>query len=109
MKRPLSTHLLAAVAFVAFSAGAQAQPSDGRTMARACAACHGPLGVAVTPDAPHLAGQPELYLITQLKAYRSGKRQHEAMSIIARSLSDADIRGVAEWFASMQIDAKEKR
>lgn len=80
----------------------------GREKARACATCHGPLGISTAPDAPHLAGQPEIYLAAQLKAYRSGKRAHEVMSVMARPLSDADIDDLAAWFASISIEAREK-
>ena len=45
----------------------------------------------------------------QLKAYRSGKRPHEVMNVIAKPLSDADIAELAAWYASIVIEAKEKR
>lgn len=79
----------------------------GRHKARACAVCHGPLGLASQPDAPHLAGQSAVYLTTQLKAYRSGARRHEVMSLMARSLSDEDIAQLAAWFASIRVEARE--
>ena len=52
---------------------------------------------------PHLAGQPEVYLVEQLRNYRSGKRHHEVMSVIAKPLSDQDIEDLAQWYASLQI------
>ena len=85
---------------------AQADAGAGKTKARACAVCHGPLGVAVAPDTPHIAGQPERYLSEQLKAYRSGKRSHEVMSVMAKPLTDDDIRDLAEWFSSLAVEAK---
>jgi cytochrome c553 len=78
----------------------------GRQKAAACAACHGPLGLAVLPDAPNLAGQPEMYLVTQLKAYRGGTRQHEVMSLMAKPLSDADIDNLASWYASLKLEVR---
>lgn len=86
-----------------------AQANDataGRQKAQACSVCHGPLGVSVTPDAPHLAGQPTIYLAAQLRAYRSGTRKHEVMAVIAKPLSDDDISNLAAWFASIRIEAK---
>ena len=80
----------------------------GRDKARACVTCHGPLGLSRMPDAPHLAGQPALYLAAQLRAYRSGKRAHEVMAVMARPLSDADIDDLAAWYASIAVEAKEK-
>ena len=79
---------------------------SGRVKARACVVCHGELGISVLPNAPHLAGQPEAYLATQLKAYRSGARANEIMSVIAKPLTDAEIADVSAWFASIAIEAK---
>ena len=98
--------LLAVLLAMAALPGAAAEASTGRQKAQACAVCHGALGLSNTPDAPHLAGQPELYLATQLRAYRSGKRQHEVMSVMAKPLSDADIRELAAWYASLVIEVK---
>jgi cytochrome c553 len=80
----------------------------GPAKAQACAVCHGPLGISVTPDAPHLAGQPRIYLDAQLKAFRAGTRRHEVMNVIAKPLSDGDIALISEWYASIPIEAKEK-
>jgi cytochrome c553 len=77
----------------------------GRTRAGACAVCHGPLGLSVAPDAPHLAGQPAIYLAAQLRAYRSGARRHEVMNVIAKPLGDDEIANLAAWFASVKVEA----
>jgi len=55
------------------------------------------------PAVPHLAGQPEIYLIEQLKAYRSGKRANEVMGVIAKPLTDAEIENLAAWYASITL------
>lgn len=81
----------------------------GRQKAQACSVCHGPLGVSVTPDAPHLAGQPAIYVVAQLRAYRSGARKHEVMAVMAKPLSDDDISNLAAWFASIRIEVQEPR
>ncbi len=78
----------------------------GRAKAQACAVCHGPLGVSTQPDAPNLAGQPAVYVAAQLRAYRSGRRQHEVMSVLAKPLSDDDIAALAAWFAAIRIEAR---
>ena len=70
---------------------AQADVQAGRAKARTCAVCHGEFGISVLPNAPNLAGQPEVYLAEQLKAYRSGKRSNEIMNVIAKPLTDAEI------------------
>jgi cytochrome c553 len=78
----------------------------GRQKAAACAACHGPLGLSATPDAPNLAGQPAMYVSAQLKAYRDGTRRHEVMTLMAKPLSDADIDNVAAWFSSLKLQVQ---
>lgn len=83
-----------------------ADPAPGRAKAQACVPCHGALGLSAMPDAPNLAGQPRPYLVSQLKAFRGGKRQHEVMSVIARPLTDDDIELLADWFSSIAIEAK---
>lgn len=78
-------------------------PAALPVQAQACAVCHGPQGIALAPDAPHLAGQPVFYISSQLKAYRSAARKHEVMGVIAKGLSDADIEVVAQWYAAQRI------
>jgi cytochrome c553 len=94
-----------ALALAANSALA-ADPEIGRQKAQLCAACHGPMGLAAMPNTPNLAGQPEQYLVEQLKAYRSGKRVHEQMSLLAKPLSDDDIANVSAWYSSLQVQIK---
>jgi cytochrome c553 len=94
---------LAASAVQAQSLSATAQA--GQRKAQACAVCHGPLGVSMRPDAPHLAAQPLFYLVDQMKQYRSGKRHHEIMNVIARPLTDQDIDELAAWYSSIRIEA----
>ena len=100
--------LLALVLVAAALPGAAADSAAGRQKARSCAVCHGALGLSSAADTPNLAGQPELYLATQLRAYRGGKRQHEVMSVMAKPLSDTDIDDLAAWFATIQLEAKVK-
>lgn len=78
----------------------------GRKKAQNCATCHGPIGISQLPNAPNLAGQPEFYLVEQLKAYRSEKRLNDVMNVVAKTLTDADINDLAAWYASIKIEAK---
>ena len=96
---------LAAALAVPGPAAAQGTPAAGRAKAQACAACHGPLGLATAPDAPNLAGQSAIYVSAQLKAYRSGERKHEIMGVMAKPLTDADIANLAAWFSSIKVEA----
>lgn len=73
----------------------------------ACAVCHGVLGVSMLPNAPSLAAQPAIYLTEQLKNYRSGKRTHEVMGVIAKPLSDTEIDDLAAWYASLQVNVRD--
>jgi cytochrome c553 len=106
MQAPLQHRALAlALALAAPAAGAQ-DAQAGRAKAQACAVCHGLNGLATAPDAPNLAGQPALYLARQLKAYQSGERKHEVMTVMARGLSADDVANLAAWFASISVQAQ---
>lgn len=78
-------------------------PVVGQKLAVSCSACHGQQGLSTLPNAPHLAGQPAIYVAEQLKNYRNGSRKNEVMAIIAKPLSDQEIDDLAAWFASIQI------
>lgn len=80
--------------------------SAGKEKAQSCAVCHGVNGIAQMPNAPNLAGQPAPYLVDQLQNFRSGKRNHEVMTVIAKPLSDHDIADLAAWYASLKIEVK---
>lgn len=97
--------ILAALLALAAAPGLAADAAAGRTKAAACSTCHGANGISQIPNAPHIAGQPELYLAEQLKAYRSQVRKDPMMGVIAKPLSDADIADLAAWFASIEITA----
>ncbi|MEQ8354621.1 MAG: cytochrome c [Kiloniellaceae bacterium] len=106
MKTFLTIPLLAALALASLPQAAEAgDAAAGRKKARQCQTCHGIDGIAKIPIAPHIAGESEIYLATQLKAFRSGKREHEIMSVIAKDLSDEDISDLSAWYASIKITA----
>ena len=68
-----------------------------------CENCHGADGVAVLPGAPNLSGQQKEYLRAQLRAYRSGSRQGPQMSVVAKTLTDADIETMADWYSAIKV------
>ncbi len=68
-----------------------------------CQNCHGENGVAVLPGAANLSGQQKEYLRLQLRAYRSGSRHNDQMSIIAKTLTDADIEDLSEWYSAIKV------
>ncbi|MGI9302488.1 MAG: c-type cytochrome [Gammaproteobacteria bacterium] len=89
----------------AISAASAGDAATGKKLAAMCRTCHGLDGIAKIPIAPHIAGESEIYLQTQLKNFRSGKRAHEMMTVVARDLSDDDIANLAAWYASIEITA----
>ncbi len=98
---------VAAIAALSWLSAASAQTAPARPAALGqCSTCHGVNGVSTLPNAPHLAGQPAIYLAEQLKAYRSGKRANEVMAVIAKPLSDADIDALAAWYAAIKFEVK---
>ncbi len=106
MKKRLPTVLLAGLALAYFTTPATAaDAAAGRAKAKKCQMCHGIDGIAKIPIAPHIAGESQIYLETQLKNFRSGKRVHEIMSVIAKDLSDEDIADLAAWYSSIKITA----
>lgn len=100
------TRIALACLLAGIMGSAQADVQTGRVKARACAVCHGEFGISILPLAPNLAGQPAIYLTEQLRAYRSGVRLNEMMSVIAKPLTDAEIADITAWFSSVVIEAK---
>ncbi|WP_337660228.1 c-type cytochrome [Anderseniella sp. Alg231-50] len=85
---------------------ASADSEAGKKMAKQkCQVCHGIDGIAKIPIAPHLAGESQIYLETQLKAFRSGKREHEMMTVVAKGLKDGEITSLSQWYSSIKITA----
>lgn len=68
---------------------------------RQCSACHGLDGRGKGPAIPTLAGQPDGYLLAAMAEYKDGRRHHAALRAIIETLSDADVRNVAAYFASL--------
>jgi cytochrome c553 len=106
MRNPILLPAALAASLAAQGAGA-ADRNAGRDLAAAkCQVCHGIDGIAKIPIAPHLAGESEIYLQTQLKAFRSGEREQEMMSVVAKDLSDEQIADLAAWYAAIEISVK---
>ena len=72
----------------------------------ACMACHGAAG-AGNPAAkfPALAGQHDVYIETQLKAFRAMERANDAgqmMRGVAAKLTDQEIKAVSSYIQGLQ-------
>ncbi|EDM65613.1 MAG: cytochrome c [Moritella sp.] len=74
----------------------------GKAKAGMCMACHGVAGISSIPMYPNLAGQKAMYLVKQLKDFKSGKRQDPTMKGMVMALSDADIVNVSAYYASLK-------
>ena len=99
--RPFTALLVVILSILTFGCTAEADVEAGKLAAIQCQACHGKDGIGLTPQTPNLAGQKELYLSTQLVAYRSGSRKNGIMSPLAKPLSDEDIANLAAYFSSL--------
>ena len=96
---------LAALLAVASGAAAaqEARAVPAQSLAATCAACHGTQGRAVDgASVPGLAGQPALYMVEQMKAFKSGARQATVMHQIAKGYSDAQVEQLAAYFAAQK-------
>jgi cytochrome subunit of sulfide dehydrogenase len=90
---------------LAFCSGsAWAQTAAGlqmRSLAATCANCHGTEGVAVQGDAMvRLAGLPRDYILTQMLAFKEGKRPATVMHQISKGYSNEQIEALASYFAA---------
>ena len=74
-----------------------------------CAGCHGIPGYKTAFPAvyhvPKLGGQHAKYIITALKAYKSGKRKFATMRAIAAGLSEQDMLDIAAYYSTDPVPA----
>jgi cytochrome c553 len=80
---------------------AQAPATEPTKLVASCAPCHGFEGIGKDVEIPNLAGQHDVYLSYQLRAFRSGRRKHPDMSFMARKLTDAEIDALAAYYSGL--------
>jgi cytochrome c553 len=99
------------------SAGSSAQAASARARALAlhgdesrriqgCANCHGPDGNGLAGVNPYLAGLDANYLSNALQEWKNGTRNTDPsgqMPTIGKSLSDADIKALAAYYAALPL------
>ena len=68
-------------------------------LANPCAGCHGTDG-ASPGSIPSIKGLPSSYLISAMKAFKSGKRKGTVMNRIAKGYTDEEIGLMAKHFSS---------
>ena len=97
--------LLAATALVLAAPLALAQEKiQTENFHAQCIGCHGIPGYKTAfPSVyhvPKIAGQQPGYIISALKAYQSGERSHPSMRGIAASLTEEDMKKLAEYYGA---------
>lgn len=75
---------------------------QGREGAWACASCHGEMAQG-QENIPRLAGLPAGYIEKQLRDFRSGKRTDGSMAVVAKDLTDDEMRGFAAYFSGLRV------
>ena len=104
MKKTVFTYAVISTAVgVSLYAGNIAQ---GKVKAVSCAGCHGTSGISLNQEFPNLAGQKELYMLNQLKAFKSGARKNSTMSAMVAALSKKDMENLSAYYASLKTIAK---
>lgn len=80
---------------------ASADALQVRSMAAACAACHGTHGVAVK-GMDDLAGAKKETLLKRMHDYKSGTRSATVMHQLAKGYSDEQIEQLATYYAELK-------
>ena len=81
--------------------------STPEELSSTCLGCHGVVSynnIYPSYKVPMLGNQHKDYLVSALKAYRSGERAHPTMRAHAANLSDQDISKIADYFSSFRLD-----
>ncbi len=73
---------------------------NGKSLASACARCHGADGNSTTPGIPSLAGQQLRYFVVAIQEYLNGVRKTDPMHSLLRPLGKPDEESLALYFAS---------
>ncbi|HEX4944401.1 MAG TPA: c-type cytochrome [Usitatibacteraceae bacterium] len=98
--RILIAAILAALAASAHAAG---DPAAGKQKNFQCMGCHGiPGWKTAFPEVyqvPKLGGQHAAYIVSALKQYKAGERDHATMRSIASNLSEKDMEDLAAYYS----------
>jgi cytochrome c553 len=104
--------LLSSLLLLAGSLQAQDQAPDldkaKQTAETLCAACHNADGNSQLPANPKLAGQHEDYLFKQLREFKGWNgnppvRENAIMGGMVAALEEPDMRALAKYFASFEL------
>ena|SRR5688572_12283174 len=93
----------AALATLSIPALAAGDAAAGAKKNFQCQGCHGITDWKTAfPEVyrvPKLGGQKAAYIVSSLKAYKSGERDHQTMRAIAADMSDKDMEDIAAYYA----------
>ena len=108
--RPVIVALLSAGLFsgahgaLAQGARAATKGPDFQSFHAQCVGCHGIPGYRTAfphvYHVPRIAGQQPGYIVAALKAYKSGQRSHPSMRGIAATLSEDEMKKLADYYGA---------
>ena len=110
--------LLSSLLLVSSGLMAQEQAPDlakaKQTAESVCVACHSADGNSLLPENPKLAGQHEDYLYKQMREFKGWDgaapvRENAIMGAMVAGLEDEDMRGLAKYFASFELQPESSK
>ena len=105
--------ILATAAVLAAAPAAHAGLASLESKIAQCQGCHGiPDWKTAFPEVyrvPKLGGQKAGYIVSALKAYKSGERDFATMRAIAADLSDKDMEDIAAYYGAESVQTAEKK
>jgi cytochrome c553 len=85
------------------AAEVKGDPARGAMKNSMCIGCHGipeyKTAFPVLYRVPKIAYQNEAYLVSALKAYKAGERNHPSMVAVSTSLTEQDMADLAAFYA----------
>lgn len=79
--------------------------AGGRQLAERCMVCHGSQGENSLLGIPRIGGREFYDLLADMSSFRGGERLHPVMSVIMRTLDEADMVDVAGYFSAQRPPA----
>lgn len=89
--------------------GRKASAVDANMISQSCMGCHGTDGASAAGPMPIIGGQSEGYLLETMKAFKSGARPSTIMGRLAKGYSDAELAGLAKYFAGKPFVRREQK
>jgi cytochrome c553 len=90
----IASTLLLPLASAVYAGG---DATAGKEKSTQCAACHGPNGEG-SKEYPKIAGMDPKVFSQALEDFKTGKRKHAIMDMIAKQLSEEDIADLAAFY-----------